>query len=317
MVAKAVTTKATSPGPAAPRAQASRAPSSTSARRLHRIESCASPDQVPRRQVRRERACHFAATRDRRSSSRASAAWALTTALAVIASAMAPLMRLSCALDRLAAGATTRTDRRTDTATNTPETPSASAPSQGWNRPSVSVVPTRTIRDGPIPSSTVSPIRSRAQPPRVILRTVAPAKLSACQAVGRRWTRANPSWISSRMAVSVRSMMKKKDATLVATPRAASARSSARSSHGPPSAAGSATAATRWPVTTGIAMSTAVVASTAPDVSTSSAGCPSQRRRVNRRTRPSAPVLERVMEASRAAFRRASRPAWGSREGFG
>ena len=54
--------------------------------------------------------------------------------------------------------------------------------------------------------STVSLRMSNAHMPREILRTVEPAKLLACQSVENRWTRANPSRVTSLIILSVSGM---------------------------------------------------------------------------------------------------------------
>ena len=62
-------------------------------------------------------------------------------------------------------------------------------PISGQCQPNRTVAPRSTTNDGQSATSTVSFSRSKAHTPRVSLRTVAPAKLLACQSVEKRWTR--------------------------------------------------------------------------------------------------------------------------------
>ena len=64
--------------------------------------------------------------------------------------------------------------------------------------------PISTTKDGNSASSSVSFSVSSAHMPRVILRTVEPAKVLACQSVEKRCTRANASRDTSDMMLSVK-----------------------------------------------------------------------------------------------------------------
>ncbi|TJV21648.1 MAG: hypothetical protein E5Y18_19140 [Mesorhizobium sp.] len=55
-------------------------------------------------------------------------------------------------------------------------------------QPSSAVEPTKMIKDGNSATNIVLFRGSSAPMPRVILRTVEPAKLFACQSVEKRWT---------------------------------------------------------------------------------------------------------------------------------
>ncbi|NYH13258.1 hypothetical protein GGD41_000486 [Paraburkholderia bryophila] len=63
------------------------------------------------------------------------------------------------------------------------------APIIGQRQPSRKVAPISITRDGNSAINSVSLSRSSAHMPRVILRTVEPAKLLACQSVEKRCTR--------------------------------------------------------------------------------------------------------------------------------
>lgn len=62
-------------------------------------------------------------------------------------------------------------------------------PITGQCTPSSTVAPTSITTDGSSATSSVSFSTSTAHMPRVILRTVEPAKLLACQSVEKRCTR--------------------------------------------------------------------------------------------------------------------------------
>lgn len=78
-----------------------------------------------------------------------------------------------------------------------------------WS-PSRTVEPSRTMTEGSSATSSTSSSRSIAHMPRVILRTVEPAKLLACQSVAKRWTRQKASWATAVMILSVSRTMPKK-----------------------------------------------------------------------------------------------------------
>ncbi len=68
---------------------------------------------------------------------------------------------------------------------------------------SSSTVPASTTTEGRSESSSTSLMTSSAHMPRVILRTVEPAKLLACQSLEKRCTRWNASRTTSDMMPSV------------------------------------------------------------------------------------------------------------------
>ena len=106
-----------------------------------------------------------------------------------MASARAPPIRVSCAFESRAAGAMSPSDSATETLTYANAPAPTSRPIAGQRHPSSSGQPINTSTAGKSASSSVSSIRSTAQMPRVIRRTMEPAKLFACQSVEKRCTR--------------------------------------------------------------------------------------------------------------------------------
>ncbi len=68
-------------------------------------------------------------------------------------------------------------------------------------------LPSSTTSEGHSATNTVSFSRSNAHTPRVSLRTVAPAKLLACQSVEKRCTRQKVSCATSLIMRKVKRMM--------------------------------------------------------------------------------------------------------------
>lgn len=116
-------------------------------------------------------------------------------------------MRVSHMLPSRAAGATIPSDTATVTAIYSSEPAPTTKPITGQCVPSSTVAPASIITDGSSAISTVSFSRSSAQIPRVILRTVEPAKLFACQSVEKRCTRWNDAAAISLIIFSVSVMM--------------------------------------------------------------------------------------------------------------
>ena len=121
--------------------------------------------------------------------------------------------------------------------------------------------------------------------PRVILRTVEPAKLLACQSVEKRCTRMKASRATSDMIFSV-------NGTIACSPISRSTIDSAPSATMPPNAiiaarraAGSeapcVSASTSWPENSGMNRSAAVAPSNPPATVSARAGCSSQWRNTN------------------------------------
>ena len=81
------------------------------------------------------------------------------------------------------------------------------SPITGQDEPRISVAPSSITTEGNSANSRVSLSRSSAHIPRVILRTVEPAKLLACQSVEKRCTRWKPSAAISLIILRVRGMM--------------------------------------------------------------------------------------------------------------
>ena len=104
----------------------------------------------------------------------------------------------SCALR--AAGATQPTDSQTLTQMKMMMPTPTTRPSTGQRNVNSSVTPTATTSAGIKPNIKVSPKESKAHMPRVILRTVAPAKALACQSAEKRCTAAKPSYTTWRKA---------------------------------------------------------------------------------------------------------------------
>lgn len=108
---------------------------------------------------------------------------------------------------------------------NSTEPAATTAPISGQNQPSSSVEPTSMTTDGSSAIRIVSLSRSSAHMPRVILRTVDPAKLLACQSVEKRWTRWKASAAISAIIFRVSSTMAMKARLRSTTPVSASATS--------------------------------------------------------------------------------------------
>ena len=159
-------------------------------------------------------------------------------------------------------------------------------PIAGQRSPSSTVEPSSTTTDGSSAISSVSFSRSIAHMPRVILRTIEPAKVLACHSVEKRCTRQNASRASAVMMCSVSRMM----------PRNARCRSTINTSPSnsmAPSAASAAwraasrstaiapTASTRRPAKIGISTSAAVAPISAAAVTAVSAVWRRQWRQVN------------------------------------
>lgn len=98
-------------------------------------------------------------------------------------------MRVSHALASRADGATKPSETDTVTAIYSAEPMPTTMPIIGQRQPSSAVAPASMTSDGSSAISSVSLSRSSAHMPRVILRTVEPAKLFACQSVEKRCTR--------------------------------------------------------------------------------------------------------------------------------
>ena len=127
----------------------------------------------------------------------------------MIASASAPETRLSCAFESRAAGATHRSVSMSESPTKSAAPRSAVSPTSQRKAASVPIVPMSTSVEGSSASTSTSAMSSSAQAPRVICRTVEPAKALACHPAGRRWTRAKASASTARMVGTVRSMTAK------------------------------------------------------------------------------------------------------------
>ena len=165
----------------------------------------ASPVQAPRSQATMERLAHFVETCAKRPSSRPSAAKLFTVGLPVTESASVPLSRESISRAARLAGLTHRIDRATLTLMKTTIQALTSAPSKGQRRLKVTVTPITTMSAGARLKASVSVNVSKEFIPRVILRTVAPAKLLACQSEEKRCTLAKA---SRPMAVMARALMR-------------------------------------------------------------------------------------------------------------
>ncbi len=184
-----MSTVATSPGLAAARHHSPSASPTSAVRKTSSSANWAVPLQVTRIQVRCVRLRHLPRMRASRSSSRASAPKALTTALLPIASLSTPPSRVSSAFESAAAGSITRVASRPAVTTYSTVIAPTRAPMTGQVAPSISMVPTSTTSVGSSESSTTSLSPSSAHMPREILRTVEPEKVPACQSVERRCTR--------------------------------------------------------------------------------------------------------------------------------
>ena len=159
------------------------------------------------------------------------------------------------------------------------------APSEGQCNPSRIIEPSNTVSDGASAIRMVSLSRSSAHMPRVILRTVEPAKLLACQSVEKRCTRMKASRDTSDMIFNV-------NGTIACRPISRRIIDTAPSATMPPKAivaarraAGSAapcvSASTNRPENSGMNRSAAVAPSRPPATTAARTGCSSQWRNTN------------------------------------
>ena len=245
------------------------------------------PLQVARTQVARVRSRQRRRMRAVRASSRGSAPKALTTALAPTASASVPPSRVSQALERRAAGATQpRFIDRVSVMCRVAPRPTTS-PISGQRQPSSSVAPTSTTSAGSSATRMVSCSRSSALIPRVIWRTVEPAKLPACQSAEKRCTRAKLRSVASTIARRVMRMMARKAmwrSASAARPSRASAASAASMARRARSRSARAAASTRRPAKIGTSRSARVAASMAVPMAATRRRCRAQPWRTKFRT---------------------------------
>src|SRR6266581_2160603 len=190
-------------------------------------------------------------------------------------------------------------------------------PSDGQCNPSRIIEPSNTASDGNSAIRMVSLSRSSAHMPRVILRTVEPAKLLACQSVEKRCTRMKASRDTSDMIRSVngtiacsptrRSVIETSPSATMA-PKAVNAVRRAAGSDAP-----KVTASTRCPENSGMNRSAAVAPSKPPATVAAPTGRLSQWRNTNGITTRIAAgrlLTEAVMASSGCAGALAGSVGW-------